>query len=333
MRRPEVENKVSPAQRRERQIALLVVCLPLAGFVAAVALCWGQGIDATDLGLCLSLAVVTMLGITAGYHRLYTHRSFEAHAVVRWLLGIAGSMAAQGPVLYWAACHRRHHQHSDSDDDPHSPHGADGTFRGQMRGLWHSHVGWMFCHEPESWGRYVPDLLRDNLAFRLNQTYFLWVLLGLLVPASLGGFLAGSWLGFCRGLIWGGLVRTFLAHHVTWSINSICHTFGSAPYETDDLSKNNVVFGLLALGEGWHNNHHAFPTSARHGLAWWQLDVTYLLIRLLQVSRLAWDVKIPSARSLLAGRKLDASPASFPVSLPLGGRLRNSDSEILERTS
>jgi stearoyl-CoA desaturase (Delta-9 desaturase) len=371
MRQAVVENKMTPARRRERQIALLVVCLPLAGFVGAVAASWGGGITAADLGLCLGLAVLTLLGITAGYHRLFTHRSFEAHPSVRWLLGVAGSMAAQGPILFWVACHRRHHQHSDADDDPHSPHGTPATFRkgviggkvilppkpgplgvpspvpqpvlrrgqrgwGQMRGLWHAHVGWMFHHEPEAWGRYVPDLLRDNLAFRINQTYFLWVLLGLLAPGLLGGILAGSWLGFVRGVCWGGLVRAFLVHHVTWSINSICHTFGSAPYDTDDHSRNNVVCAVLALGEGWHNNHHAFPNSARHGLAWWQLDVTYLVIRLLQAVRLVWNVKVPTAGSLKARRKLGDAPVQAP--LPWKGRCRgrrpsNSDSNILQRTS
>jgi stearoyl-CoA desaturase (delta-9 desaturase) len=272
-----------------------VVVLPLAGFTAGVACFWERGVGGADLALCLGMGALTMLGITAGFHRQFTHRSFEAPAAVRWLLGIAGSMAAQGPVLFWAACHRRHHQHSDTEDDPHSPAGKPATFLGRLGGLWHAHVGWMFRHEPEPWGRYVPDLLRDDVAFRLNRTYPLWVLLGLALPAVLGGLWAGSWAGAWGGLCWGGLARVFLVHHATWSINSVCHAYGSAPYGTDDHSKNNALCALLALGEGWHNNHHAFPTSARHGLEWWQLDVTYLVIRLLERAGLASGVKTPSA--------------------------------------
>jgi stearoyl-CoA desaturase (delta-9 desaturase) len=288
--------RLTPAQRYERRMALLVVCLPPAGFLAAVIGLWGHGVSALDLGLCLGLAAVTMLGITVGYHRLFTHRSFEAHPLVRWLLGIAGSMAAQGPVLFWAACHRRHHQHSDTEEDPHSPRA--GFRKGLLRGLWHAHVGWMFSHQPECWGKYVPDLLRDDLAFRLNRTYLAWVLLGLAMPAILGGLAGGSWTAAAGGLCWGGFVRVFLAHHATWSINSICHAFGSAPYAAGDESKNNLLCALATFGEGWHNNHHAFPTSARHGLRWWQLDVTYVVIRWLAWAGLAWDVKTPSPRAL-----------------------------------
>src|SRR5262249_6001194 len=159
----------------------------------------------------------------------------------------------------------------------------------------HAHVGWMFCHEPEPWGRYVPDLLRDDLAFRLNRTYLAWVVLGLALPAAVGGLAAG-WTGAGTGLLWGGLARIFLVHHVTWSIHSPCHAAGGRAYDTDDASRNNVLCGLLALGEGWHNTHHAFPTSARHGLAWWQLDVTWLLIRLLSAVGLAWDIRLPPRR-------------------------------------
>jgi stearoyl-CoA desaturase (delta-9 desaturase) len=290
------------ARRQERRMAFLVVGLPFAGFIGAVACLWGHGVNGTDLALCLGLAAITILGITAGFHRLFTHRSFEAHAGIRWLLGVAGSMAAQGPLLYWVACHRRHHQSSDTADDPHSPHGARATWLGGLGGLWHAHVGWMFSHEPEPWGRYVPDLLRDPLTFRLHRLYFLWVVIGLLLPAALGGLLGGSWAGVWTGLCWGGLVRTFLVHHATWSVNSICHTFGTTPYKTGDQSKNNAVCALLTFGEGWHNNHHAFPTSARHGLEWWQLDITFHVIRLLAWVGLARDLRTPSAAVRAARR-------------------------------
>ncbi len=324
--------RLTPARKRERQAAVLVVVLPLVGFAAAVAWLWERGISGVDLALCLGMAACTMLGITAGFHRQFTHRSFEAPAAVRWLLGIAGSMAAQGPVLFWAACHRRHHQHSDTEEDPHTPAGTPATLLGRLRGLWHAHVGWMFCHEPEPWGRYVPDLLRDPVAFRLNRTYPLWVLLGMALPAVLGGLWAGSWAGAWSGLCWGGLARVFLVHHATWSINSICHAYGSAPYGTDDHSKNNVVCALLAFGEGWHNNHHAFPTSARHGLEWWQLDVTYLVIRFLERLGLAWAVKTPSeAARASAVWQPEARRACGPGTSSLGARFLRPDTDLLER--
>jgi stearoyl-CoA desaturase (delta-9 desaturase) len=310
-----------PAQELERRVAWVVVVVPLAGFLLAVACLWGKGISRLDLGLCLGLAVVSLAGVTAGYHRLFTHQSFQAHSAVRWVLGVAGSMAAQGPLLFWVACHRRHHQHSDTADDPHSPrHGGPGVW-GWLCGLWYAHVGWMFHHEPEPWGRYVPDLLRDDLAFHLNRTYPVWVLLGLALPAVVGGR-ADGWTGAGTGLLWGGLVRIFLVHHVSWSINSLCHAAGGQPYDTGDDSRNNVLFGLLALGEGWHNNHHAFPTSARHGLAWWQLDLTWLLIRLLGVVGLAWDIRRPPPelyRRRLLGQQAPAAVGLSPDALHSGG--------------
>jgi stearoyl-CoA desaturase (delta-9 desaturase) len=211
---------------------------------------------------------------------------------VRWALGILGSMAVQGPLLFWVACHRRHHRYSDSAEDPHSPRCGGEGWKGWLRGLWYAHVGWMFRHEPEPWGTYVPDLLRDDLAFRVNRTYLFWVFLGLAIPTCLGGML-GGWTKALSGFLWGGLVRVFLVHHITWSINSICHCTGGRPYETDDDSRNNFVCAVLAMGEGWHNNHHAFPTSARHGLEWWQVDVTYLVIRGLAALGLVWDIHLP----------------------------------------
>jgi stearoyl-CoA desaturase (delta-9 desaturase) len=313
------------AHQLERRVAWLVILVPLAGFLLAVVSLWGYGVRPLDLGLCLGLGVVTQVGITAGYHRLFTHQSFAAHPVVRWALGIAGSMAAQGPLLFWVACHRRHHQCSDTAEDPHTPRPGGSSAWGQLRGLWHAHIGWMLCHEPEPWGRYVPDLLRDEVAFRLNNTYLVWLVCGLALPAVIGG-LAGGWFGALTGLLWGGLARIFLIHHVTWSINSVCHAVGSQPYDTGDDSRNNVVCGLLALGEGWHNNHHAFPTSAQHGLAWWQLDATYLLIRLLALVGLAWDIKLPRPSHATDDPMFnDRSPHEYPRTeraerLPTGHR-------------
>ena len=282
---------------------MVTVITPLVAFAGAVVLFWGRGITLLDLMLCGGMYAVTMLGITLGYHRLFTHRSFKCVPAVRVALCIAGSMAAQGPVFFWAACHRRHHKCSDEAGDPHSPHHDGHGLWESVRGLWHSHVGWMFSHEPENYVRLVPDMIRDRQLMALNRFYFLWIFLGLVLPGAIAFAITGSGHAFLTGVLWGGLVRLFLVHHSTWSINSICHLFGSTPYDTGDHSRNNLVCALLTFGEGWHNNHHAFPTSARHGLRWWQCDVVFMMIRAMAAMKLAWDIRLPSAEQIAVKTK------------------------------
>jgi stearoyl-CoA desaturase (delta-9 desaturase) len=280
-----------------RLVTLVAIVVPFLGLVAAPVLLWGWGFHWADLGLLLGLYLLTGLGITVGYHRLFTHRSFETYTWIKVLFATFGAMAFQGPLLKWVAMHRRHHQHSDTPDDPHSPHHHGHGILGTLRGAWHSHVGWLFDADPLDLGRYVPDL-RKSPALRVVSALFpLWVTLGLILPAVLGGLLTWSWRGAITGLIWGGLLRIFLVHHVTWSVNSACHLWGRRPFRSPDESRNNALFGILALGEGWHNTHHAFPTSARHGLRWWQIDVSYWVIRGLALLRLAWDVRLPSRQA------------------------------------
>jgi stearoyl-CoA desaturase (delta-9 desaturase) len=205
-----------------------------------------------------------------------------------------GSMAVEGSVLHWVAVHRKHHQHSDGEADPHSPHAHGGGFRGTLKGMWHAHIGWSLGKKKkEDLSKYVYDLKKQRVVVWVSNLFPLWVAIGLALPAALGGLLTMSWMGVLLGFLWGGLVRVMLVHHATWSINSVCHLWGSRPYRSNDESRNNVVFGVLALGEGWHNNHHAFPTSARHGLAWWQLDVSYLVIVVMSWLGLASNVKVP----------------------------------------
>src|ERR1043166_5220028 len=278
---------------------LLTVLLPFGGLAAAIILLWGRGFSWVQLGLLLSMYCVTGMGITMGFHRLFTHRSFETNRLVKLALGICGSMAVQGPLLKWVATHRRHHQHSDRADDPHSPHQHGGGILGLLRGLWHAHLGWLFLPDAPNLNRYVGDLMNDKLIRTASALFPVWVLAGLIIPTVIGGVLTQSWIGALTGLIWGGLVRIFLVHHVTWSVNSICHIWGSRPFRCGDESRNNFVLGVLCWGEGWHNNHHAFPNSARHGLRWWQLDLSYLAILLLSVLGLAWNVRLPSPRNLL----------------------------------
>jgi stearoyl-CoA desaturase (delta-9 desaturase) len=277
-----------------RIATLITVTLPFLGLLAAFVLLWGQGFTWVDLVLLLGMYALTGLGITVGFHRLFSHRSFETSRVVQFILAVLGSMAVQGPVLRWVALHRRHHQYSDEDGDPHSPHHSGHGILGLLRGLWHSHVGWLFNAEPPGLLRYVKDLRQSKPVRAASALFPVWVLLGLLIPAGLGWLLEGSWLGALFGLVWGGLARIFLVHHVTWSVNSVCHLWGKKPYRSHDESRNNLLFGILALGEGWHNNHHAFPTSARHGLRWWQIDISYWTIRFLALLGLAWDVRVPA---------------------------------------
>jgi stearoyl-CoA desaturase (Delta-9 desaturase) len=221
----------------ERLGILAAVVLPLAGFVAAVVSLWGHGFGWADFALLGGMYLLTALGITVGFHRLFTHKSFETNAVVRFVLAALGSMAVQGSVLNWVAQHRRHHRYSDTPDDPHSPqHGGRGLL-GRLRGFWHAHIGWAFAPDPAGLDRYVPDL-RKLASVRVASALFpLWLVLGLAIPAAVGGILSGTWEGALFGLIWGGLVRVFLVHHVTWSVNSVCHLWGTRPYPEKDRSR------------------------------------------------------------------------------------------------
>ena len=283
-----------------KAVNLGAVVLPFIGLIAAIVLLWGRGFTWVELSLFVGMYLISGLGITVGYHRLFTHRSFDTGPVLKFFFAMAGSMALEGPLLRWVAQHRQHHQHSDHDGDPHSPHLHGKGFKGLLQGMWHSHVGWVFQGTPPDLHRYVPDLMKDRLLRWMSDTFVLWAAVGIILPTILGGLITWSWTGALLGFLWGGLARIFFVHHVTWSINSVCHLWGARPYRSHDHSRNNVVFGVLAMGEGWHNNHHAFPTSARHGLRWWQFDLSYVIIRGLELCGLAWNVRVPSAETMKA---------------------------------
>jgi len=278
-----------------RIATLVVVIVPFLGMVAAIAMLWGWSFGWVELTLLLSMYVLTVLGITVGFHRFFTHRAFETYGVVQYILAVLGSMAVQGPLFKWVALHRRHHQYSDKVEDPHSPYNKGGGTLGVLHGAWHAHIGWFFDPDPPELNRYVKDLARNPVLCKISALFPLWVALGVAIPAVIGGLVAGTWTGALLGALWGGLARIFLVHHVTWSINSVCHLWGRRPYGTTDHSRNNFLFGILGLGEGWHNNHHAFPASARHGLRWWQVDVSYYIIRTLAALGLAWKIKLPDS--------------------------------------
>lgn len=273
---------------------LLGVVVPLAALAVAIALLWGVAFSWQYLVIMAGMYLVTGFGITIGYHRLFTHKSFRTPRPVAALLAIMGAMAAEGSLMQWVSAHRLHHQHSDQHGDPHSPHLHGNSLLAALNGMWHAHIGWALKkRKDENTGRNTRDLNKDPWLRFVNRLFPVWVGLGLLIPAVLGGLMTMSWMGVLLGLLWGGLVRVLLVHHVTWSINSVCHIWGSRPYESRDHSRNNAIFGILALGEGWHNNHHAFPSSARHGLAWWQFDASYVVIRAMQVVGLASDLRVP----------------------------------------
>ena len=286
------EEPARPSETVDRVANLLVTVLPVGLLGLAAWRAWGGALHWPDLVVLAVTYVLTGLGITVGFHRLFTHRSFKTRPAMRALLAVLGSAAVEGPVIEWVANHRKHHRFSDVPGDPHSPHVDHAAgWRGALGGLFHAHVGWILGGDPmASQERYASDLLADPVVRLIDRTFVLWVLAGLAFPFAMGLALTDSLAGGLTGLLWGGGVRIFFLHHATFSINSLCHTFGSRRFSTGDESRNLLWLALPTLGEAWHNNHHAFPTSARHGLRWWQLDPSAWFIAGLERVGLAWDV-------------------------------------------
>jgi len=266
--------------------------VPFLAFIAAIVLLWNRIVDWSDLAVLGVMYFLAGFGVTVGFHRLLTHRSFQTFKPVEYLLAALGSMAVQGPVISWVADHRKHHAHTDEEGDPHSPHvGHAGGLKGSLQGLWHAHMGWLFdSHGRAEAKRYARDLVEDPGMRAINRNFLAIVLVGLALPFGLGYAIDGTLVGGLTGLLWGGFVRIFMLHHVTWSINSVCHFFGRRRFDVDDHSTNVLWLALPSMGESWHHNHHAFPRSARHGLRWWEIDLTGLVIRAMKRLRLAWNV-------------------------------------------
>jgi stearoyl-CoA desaturase (Delta-9 desaturase) len=276
----------------DRIITGLVTVVPVVLLGLATWRTWNGLLRPSDLAVFAILYTLTGLGVTVGFHRLLTHRSFKTGPAVRAVLAILGSVAIEGPVISWVADHRKHHAFSDQPGDPHSPHVDHGVgWRGALRGLMHAHVGWLFRHDQRgARSRYAPDLLADPVIGFVHRTFVLWALSGFAAAFALGVAIGGSVGAGLTALLWGGAIRLMVLHHVTYSINSICHVFGRRKFRTEDESRNVFWLALPSFGESWHNNHHAFPTSARHGLGRWQLDVSAMVIRALEATGLAWDV-------------------------------------------
>jgi stearoyl-CoA desaturase (Delta-9 desaturase) len=278
--------------RAGKIVNLGAVVVPFLATLAAIVLLWDQLVSWHDLALLAVMYLITAAGITIGFHRLLTHRSFRTHKPTEYVFASLGSMAVQGPVIAWVADHRKHHAHTDVEGDPHSPHVGHGDgVVGVLRGLWHAHTGWLLSeHGRADWKRYAPDLYEDQGMRLINRRFVSLVMLGLALPAAAGFLITGTLGGAATGLLWGGLVRIFFVHHVTWSVNSICHFLGTRRFELEDRSTNVFWLALPSLGESWHHNHHAFPRSAEHGLRRWELDPSALVIRALERVGLAWNV-------------------------------------------
>ena len=279
-------------ETRDRIITGLVTVVPFLGVAAVCCLAWQRILHWSDLAVFAILYISTGLGITVGFHRLFTHRSFATTRPIRWLLAVLGSAAIEGPVISWVADHRKHHAFADRAGDPHSPHVDHGVgWRGALRGLFHAHVGWLFLHTQRgAKARYAPDLLADPVVRSVDRTFVVWAVGGFLAAFALGWVIGGTVIAGLTGILWGGLVRVFVLHHVTYSINSLCHFFGRRRFATGDESRNLAWLAPLSFGEAWHNNHHAFPTSAAHGLRAWEVDPSAWVIRGLERVGLAWDV-------------------------------------------
>ena len=280
------------SERRDRVIAGIVTAIPILSLFVVGWQLWASLLGWNDIFVFVLLYVLTGFGVTVGFHRLLTHRAFKTTRPIRATLAILGSAAIEGPVISWVADHRKHHAFADREGDPHSPHVGHGHgWRGALRGLVHAHVGWLFIHTHRGRRtRYAPDLLGDPVVSWVDRTFVVWALGGLVTAFGLGWLFGGTLRDGLTGVLWGGAVRMLVVHHVTYSINSLCHFFGRQRFDTGDQSRNLAWLAPLSLGEAWHNNHHAFPTSAQHGLRRWELDPSALLIRALERVGLAWDV-------------------------------------------
>ena len=301
-KRPALVIRDAALRPRHRRIALATVWVPLLGTVAALALIPVTGFGALEISLVLGGFVLTTLGIEVGLHRNLAHRAFQTHPWMRNTLAVLGSMAAEGRLLHWIADHRRHHAHSDTSDDPHSPRvrfkDGESEELGPAAGLWHAHIGHMLMGDVTNCTLFARDINKDPTLRKINDTYGLIVIAGLVIPAGIGWLATGTWIGALSGFLWGGLVRMFLVHHTTWSVASFAHRFGRSPFETGDYSANNLWLAVPSFGSSLQNNHHAFPRSAYLGFKWWEVDLAGGFIGVMKTLRLAWRVHEPSEEDI-----------------------------------
>ena len=287
-------------------LVYVFVAVPFAALIVAIPFAWGWGLSRLDVVLAITFHTCTLLGVTVGLHRYFTHKSFKARRALRITLAILGSMAVQGPILHWVATHRRHHAFADREGDPHSPWAFGSSPSGLLRGMWHAYAGWLLDRNLTNQRRFAPDLLADRDIRRVDRLFGVLALVSLAAPAVIGGLLTWSWQGALTAFFWASLVRMALQQHITWSVNAICHLVGHRPFAAHDRSTNFWPLALLSFGDSWHNLHHADPTSARHGVRTGQIDVSARVIWLLERLGAAYDVRWPVQERL---DRLSASPA------------------------
>lgn len=308
---------LDPASRRLKRLsALTTMGLPIAGSIVGAVLVATRRFTVLDGALLVAMYAVHMGGITIGFHRHAAHKAFRTSLPLQAALLAAGSMGAQGPLTFWVATHRRHHRFSDRPGDPHSPNLHGTTVRGRLRGLWYAHMPWMLSDESARWTVFAPDVIRDRQMMWFNRTYFWWVGLGLLLPASIGLAVGRSWGAALGGLVFGGFVRILLANQAAWCVGSVCHAVGGRPFENGDRSANNWAVALVTFGEGLQNNHHAFPGSFRHAVRWWEPDMSGWVVAGLAAVGLVWDARQPDRAAVAARRSRHQGP-SGPTSVPV----------------
>lgn len=301
--KPQVVIRSLPIFQAKRKMALITLIVPTVGSITALIMGLLYGVGMVDLWLLISMYIFTMAGVEVGFHRLFSHNAFKCGRVLRLILAVAGSMAAQGNILYWVATHRRHHIHSDTPLDPHSPYyrlTLDGKEQamGGWRGLWHSHVGNIYKDHATNCTLFARDVTMDKDLLMISNNYKLIVLIGLLIPAIIGGAITLTWYGVLSGLMWGGFVRIFLVQQIYYGNGSFSHKYGGRPFSNGDNSTNNPIFAIPTFGSAYQNNHHAFPRSAQLGFRWYQLDIGMVIISLLELMGLVWDVKQPTQKKI-----------------------------------
>ncbi|GIH71843.1 acyl-CoA desaturase [Sphaerimonospora thailandensis] len=301
---PQPKPEFEPEKKTKAELIIfgVVVGAPILAVIAAVPFAWGWGLGWTDVAIALTFYVISGLGVTVGFHRYFTHSSFKAKRPMKLVLGIAGSLSLEMSVLDWVATHRKHHKFSDKDGDPHSPWRFGPGFKSLCKGLLYAHCGWLFESERTNRAKYAPDLMKDPDVMKLHRWFPKLAITSLVLPALLGGLLTWSWQGMVTAFFWGTVIRIGLLHHVTWSINSICHVFGEETFEVRDKSRNVWWLAIPSFGESWHNLHHSDPTCARHGVLKGQIDLSAGLIRWFEKAGWVHDVRWPSPERLAAKR-------------------------------
>ena len=282
--------------------ALAVMLIPFAGFILALQRLMAGQMSNTDLILFGVFYFLHMAGITMGFHRYLAHKTFNTSPFFEGLLLICGSMAAQGPIMFWVTTHRRHHTYSDQPGDPHSPNLHGNGLFGRLKGIWYAHMPWMLAKDISGWNFFAPDILANRKLFFYHRTYAVWIILGLVIPTVIGGLVGGSLDAAFNGFLFGGLARIFLANQAAWCVGSVCHMIGGKPFRTHDNSANNWTVAILTFGEGLQNNHHAFPGSYRHGVKWWEPDLSGWLLAALGKIGVVWDLRSPDEKTIQKAR-------------------------------